>query len=155
MELEEIRKAIDRHLGQCEEIELEYETGTVTNEGPVIKKDKFKMNSIDVKDIPKLYDIMSIMKGADKDPTLIMDRITESWLNKLTSLALKCLKPHYQEIEDEVLEELIRRNFLVFFNHIVEQNTRMPGGGDVEKIRSRMDAYKTAVAGREEEGKSN
>ena len=83
------------------------------------------MNSITVERLPELYELMKIMESSVSNPFSVLGKINSTWLNKLSDLAISCLKPNYSEINDNVLKELIQRNSMKFFAHMCEQNLKM------------------------------
>ena len=150
----EVKEMIERHLGKVEEIEFEYKDGVDKDGKPIMKKDRFKMSALNPERLSELYELMSMLKGVDIDPTTIVDKITKDWLDRVTNLAMPCLKENYPDIEDSVLKELIMRHAIQFFNHMCEQNLKMGAGisSDIEKIKARIDARQTALARKAEAG---
>jgi len=131
-DIDEIKKWIEKDLGQTTEMELE-------RNGKIIK---LKVNPLPVEKLPELYSLLKAFEGSTvENPKM---NITKEWLDTVGSLGLEILKPNYPDIEDSKLKELVLRNAVVFANEIITQNLAMAQKPQI-KIKERIDAIKKSA----------
>ncbi len=125
-ELSSQETIINRHRGKRSVIKLKAGDG---------KEDEIIIDTIEGKNISKLYKLMKVLKGMEMGEAAIFENIDDEFLNGLCELAIPCLKPHYANVSEEALTDFVKRNAIVIAMGMWESNLNLGTTNEVGEIK--------------------